>query len=69
MPSNVKENGFETLIVKWLVEHNHYEQGMNSDYNKQYAVDETRLFRFLRGTQERKLQDLRILDSPIEKKK
>lgn len=25
--TNTKENGLETLIVKWLVEHNRYEQG------------------------------------------
>lgn len=41
------EKGFETLIVNWLVEQNGYEQGANDDYNKEYAVDETRLFRFL----------------------
>ena len=29
--SNTKENGLEALIVKWLVEHNGYEEG------KQYS--------------------------------
>ena len=47
MPSNVKEEGFETLIVKYLTEVNDYEEGKNSDYNRDYAVDEARLFRFL----------------------
>ena len=56
MPSNVKEEGFETLIVKHLTEVNGYEEGKNSDYNRDYAVDETRLFRFLEATQPEKLE-------------
>lgn len=47
MTTNTKENGFESLIVDYLVTQNHYEQGANSDYNKEFAIDETRLFRFL----------------------
>ena len=58
MPSNVKEEGFETLIVKYLTEVNGYEEGKNSDYNQDYAVDETRLFRFLEATQPEKLEKL-----------
>ena len=49
--TNTKENGLETLIVNWLVEHNGYEEGTSADYNKEYAIDETRLFRFLKTTQ------------------
>lgn len=58
MPSNVKEEGFETLIVKHLTEANGYEEGKNIDYNKDYAVDETRLFRFLEASQPEKLEKL-----------
>ncbi len=65
--TNTKENGFETLIVDYLVNVNHYEQGYNPDYNVDYAVDETRLFRFLQDTQADKLSELHILDSPLEK--
>lgn len=43
--SSTKENGLESLIVRWLVERNGYEQGTNTNYNREYAVDETRLFR------------------------
>ena len=32
--TNTKENGLETLIVKWLIEHNGYEEGKNPDYSK-----------------------------------
>ena len=31
--TNTKESGLENLIVRWLVEHNGYEQGTNDDYN------------------------------------
>lgn len=50
MPTNIKENGFETLIVDCLTEDNGYEQGSNADYHVAYAVDEQRLFRFLMAT-------------------
>lgn len=69
MPTNTKENGFETIIVNYLVENNHYEEGTNSDYNKQYAIDELRLFRFLKDTQESKINELGIEESEIEKRK
>ena len=69
MPSNTKENGFETLIVNWLVNENGYEQGTNADYNQEYAIDEERLFRYLQSTQPRDLAELCILDTPAEKKK
>ena len=58
MPTNTKEAGFETLIVKHLTEVNGYEEGKNSDYNKDYAIDETRLFRFLNATQPDELEKL-----------
>ncbi len=57
-PTNTKEEGLETLIVKYLVEVNDFEEGKNSDYNRDYAVDEARLFRFLRATQKEKLEKL-----------
>ena len=60
MPTNVKENGFESSIVSWLVQHNGYEQGSNADYNKEIAMDETRLFRFLNTTQADKMKQLRL---------
>lgn len=69
MATNMKENGFETLIVRYLVDNNHYEEGLNSEYNKTYAIDEGRLFRFLNDTQYKKMQELRIEESEIEKKK
>lgn len=69
MPTNIKENGFETLIVDSLTTENAYEQGTNATYNVTYAVDEERLFRFLQETQAKKLEELHILDSDLEKEK
>lgn len=69
MQTNVKENGFETLIVNSLIENAEYEQGNTTEYNKEYAVDEGRLFRFLQETQPQKLKELRILDSDLEREK
>lgn len=63
MPTNTKEAGLETLIVDWLVNHNSYEQGTNADYNRDYAIDETRLFRFLQSTQGDAMDKLGVFKS------
>lgn len=62
------EKGFETLIVNWLVDQNGYEQGTNDDYNKEYTVDETRLFRFLNDTQPREMAKLGVNNSDQKKR-
>ena len=54
--ADTTEKGLESLIVSWLVNRNEYEEGTNADYNKEYAVDETRLFRFLQDTQPAQLE-------------
>lgn len=62
------EKGFETIIVNWLVDQNSYEQGTNDDYSKEYAVDETRLFRFLNDTQPREMAKLGVNNSDQKKR-
>jgi len=69
MPTNIKENGFETLIVNYLIRENRYELGENAEYNIEYALDTGRLWRFLQSTQERKLNELNLLSDKIEQKK
>ena len=69
MATNTTERGFETLITNYLRDENHYEEGHNSDYSIRYALDVTRLFRFLKKTQPEKLEKLRILAEPIEKRR
>ena len=66
--TNTKESGLEALIVKWLVEHNGYEEGSNADYNKDYAIDETRLFRFLQDTQPIQMGKLGVFTSEQKKR-
>jgi len=67
MPTNTKESGLETIIVNHLTQHNGYEQGENADYNKEYAVDETRLFRFLWDTQPKAMESLGVRENEIKK--
>ena len=66
--TNTRESGLETLIVKWLVEHNGYEEGNNADYNKEYAIDETRLLRFLQDTQPTQMDKLGVFKSDQKKR-
>ena len=40
---------------------------VTTEYNKQYAIDEDRLFRFLLSTQKKAMDELHILDSDLEK--
>ena len=37
MPTNTKENGFETLIVQSLVSNAGYEQDNTAEYNRDYC--------------------------------
>lgn len=64
MVTNTQESGFESLIVKWLVEHNGYEQGHNHDYSVEYALDTVRLFRFLKDTQPDAVEKLQLETNP-----
>ncbi|MDR2146659.1 MAG: DEAD/DEAH box helicase family protein [Tannerella sp.] len=67
MPTNTKESGFETLIVEWLVQQNGYEQGTSEDYNREYALDEKRLFRFLNATQSKQMGMLGVNHSELKR--
>ena len=69
MLTNTKEVGLESLIVDYLAHNNGYEQGQNFDYNKEYAIDETRLFRFLNDTQPEKFETLGVFNSDINRVK
>lgn len=66
--TNIKESGLEALIAKWLVQHNEFEEGLNTDYNKEYAVDETRLLRFLSDTQPMEMEKLGVFSSDAKKR-
>lgn len=67
MVTNTKEIGLETLIINHLVSVNEYEQGSNDDYSKDYAIDETRLLRFLQNTQPDELEKIGVFKSKHKK--
>lgn len=66
--TDTSERGLESLIVRWLVERNHYEQGSNDSYSREFAVDEVRLLRFLNDTQKDELMKSRITESEHRKR-
>lgn len=66
--TDTSEGGLETLIVRHLVEANGYEQGANSDYNREYAIDETRLWRFLGETQPEEMAKLGVFECEEKKR-
>ena len=66
--TDTKEKGLESLIVKWLVEQNGYEQGTSDNFSREYAVDETRLFRFLSETQGAELDKLGVFQSDLKRR-
>ena len=67
MFTNTSEAGLESLIVKWLVEQNKYEQGHNHDYSMEYALDTVRLLRFLKDTQPDAVEKLQLETTPQKK--
>ena len=66
--TDTSEGGLEALIVRHLVEANGYEQGANADYDKEYAIDEARLWRFLKATQPEEMAKLGVFESEQKKR-
>lgn len=64
---DLSEKGLETLIVDYLRDINNFEEGNNFDYDRKYGFDLKRLFKFLKETQNEKLEALGIKDGSIEK--
>jgi len=67
MPTNTHESGLETIIADWLITKNGYEQGSNTDYNRESAVDEIRLFSFLEDTQPDHMEKLGVLSGGLKR--
>lgn len=70
LTTDTSEKGLETLITEWLIVHNGFERGAlygMGEYNKDFAVDETRLLRFLADTQSAELAKLRFDEQPNER--
>ncbi len=58
MRSQTNEEAFESHIEKALLAHGFY-KGENSDFNKDYAIDEKRFWDFLETTQKEELEKLK----------
>lgn len=56
MPTNISEMNFEDNILAYLRDNNGYEEGVTTDYNKDYALDPERVKRFILATQKKKLR-------------
>ncbi len=67
--TDLSEKEFETKIVNFLVNNNGYEQGVTSDYDTTFAVDPSRIERFLRDTQLDKVTQSRIFDNEVNRNK
>ena len=50
------EKGLETIMVEYLRDHQGYEQGRSSDFDKEFTLDKGRVERFLRATQPMKVE-------------
>lgn len=59
MFSKTDEEAFESSIEKYLLEENGYIKGYSKDFNKEYAIDEVRLFDFLEISQKDELDKLK----------
>ena len=68
MFTDTSEKSLETLIVDWLRDQNGYEQGENADYDRDHAIDVTRLFRFLNATQPEEMAKLHLDSNEIKRK-
>ena len=69
MPTNTKENGFETIIVNYLRDRHGYAQRHSDDFNKELALDCDMLEAFLTESQPEKVAACACFASPLAKQK
>lgn len=69
MPTDTSEQGLETLIVKHLINNNGYDQLTTTAYNKEMALVEEWLVKFITDTQPQKVAGSMCFASPSEKQK
>lgn len=66
---DTSETGLEKLIVDWLRDKNGYEQATQHDYNKDFALVDTWVERFVVATQPDKVEQSMCFASPSERLK
>ena len=66
--TDMTEKGLETIMVEYLRNHNGYEQGQTSDFDREYTLDPGRVERFLRSTQPEKVEQTMCFAVESQKK-
>ncbi len=69
MPTNTSEKQLETIIVSYLRDQHKYEEGVSSDYDKDYALDTERVKRFLLSTQKQKVENTACFANKVSERK
>ncbi len=69
MPTDISEKGLETILVSYLRDHQGYEEGISSDYDKDFGLDTQRVKRFILSTQKEKVENTACFASPTEERK
>jgi len=66
---DTSETGLEKIIVDWLRDHEGYEQGTPHDFNKDFALVDAWVERFITETQPQKVEQSMCFKSPSERLK
>ena len=66
--TDMTEKGLETIMVEYLRDHNGYEQGQSSDFDREYTLDPGRVERFIRATQPEKVEQTMCFAVESQKK-
>ena len=70
MPTNIGELNFESqIILAYLRDNNGYEEGVTTDYNKDYALDPERVKRFILATQKEKAENTSCFSSALAERR
>lgn len=59
MVSQTNEQALENCIETSLIDHSHYEKGNGADFDREFAIDSEKFWRFLETTQKAELEKLK----------
>lgn len=67
MTTDISEKGLEDLILNYLIQQGGYEAGSNDDFDREHALDLTKLSNFIRTTQPKVYEDIGLLEEGSRK--
>jgi len=67
MMTDTSEKGLEDLILNYLIQQGGYEAGSNEDFDREHALDLTKLSNFIRTTQPKVYEDIGLLEEGARK--